>query len=171
MARGAIGLVPLEPSRREALTERLAGVTRAVVRGTVLTAIVQGLLLGIAFAVVGLPAPVVFGVIGAVLSIVPFGGTALVWVPAVVVLLARGEYVAAIVLMVAGAIVSSVDNFLKPLLISGRAFVPTLAVFIGVIGGLAAFGMIGLFLGPVVIALALALIRFAEEGAGSPPTG
>jgi predicted PurR-regulated permease PerM len=120
---------------------------------------------------VGLPAPVVFGVIGAVLSIVPFGGTALVWLPAVVVLLARGEYVAAIVLVVAGAIVSSVDNFLKPLLISGRAFVPTLAVFIGVIGGLAAFGMIGLFLGPVVIALALALIRFAEEGAGSPPTG
>ncbi len=163
MAHGAIGLVPLERLRREQLTERLATVTRAVVRGTVLTAMVQGLLLGIAFAIVGLPAPVVFGVVGAVLSVVPFGGTALVWVPAVLVLLSRGDYVAAIVLVVAGAIVSSVDNFLKPLLISGRAYVPTLAVFIGVIGGLAAFGMIGLFLGPVVIALVLALVSFSQE--------
>jgi predicted PurR-regulated permease PerM len=163
MATGAVGLVPLEPARRKDLMARLAAVTRAVVRGTVLTAIVQGFLLGIGFAIVGLPAPVVFGVIGAVLSVVPFGGTAIVWVPAVGVLLAQGRYTAAIALVVVGAIVSSVDNFLKPLLISGRAFVPTLAVFIGVIGGLAAFGMIGLFLGPVVIALALALVSFAQE--------
>ena len=163
MANAAIRLVPIEPERREDLAARLAAVTHAVVRGTVLTAIIQGLLLGIGFAIVGLPAPVVFGVIGAVLSVVPFGGTALVWVPAVAVLLAQGRYTAAIALVVVGAIVSSVDNFLKPLLISGRAFVPTLAVFIGVIGGLAAFGVIGLFLGPVVIALVLALVSFALE--------
>jgi len=165
MARGAIGLVPLTPVRREALAERLAAVTRAVVRGTVLTAIVQGLLLGIGFALVGIPAPVVFGVIAAVLSVVPFGGTALVWVPAVAFLLIQGRYASAIVLIIVGAIVGSVDNFLKPLLISGRAFVPTLAVFIGVIGGLAAFGMVGLFLGPVVIALVLALVSFTQEPA------
>ena len=59
--------------------------------------------------------------------------------------------------------VSTVDNFLKPMLISGRAIVPTLAVFIGVLGGLAAFGMVGMFLGPVVIALVLALVSFAQE--------
>lgn len=163
MARGAISLVPLSSARRDALAVRLAAVTRAVMRGTILTAIVQGFLLGIGFAIVGLPAPVVFGVLGALLSVVPFGGTALVWVPAVGVLLFQGRYGAALVLVAVGAIVSSVDNFLKPLLISGRAFVPTLAVFIGVIGGLAAFGMIGLFLGPVVIALALALASFAQE--------
>jgi predicted PurR-regulated permease PerM len=163
MATAVIGLVPLATARREALTIRLGEVTRAVVRGTVLTAIVQGLLLGIGFAIIGLPAPVVFGVMGAVLSVVPFGGTALVWVPAVAMLAFQGRYGAAITLLVVGAVVSSVDNFLKPLLISGRAFVPTLAVFIGVIGGLAAFGMIGLFLGPVVIALALALVDFAQN--------
>jgi predicted PurR-regulated permease PerM len=84
-------------------------------------------------------------------------------VPAVLVLAFQGHYAPAITLAVVGAIVSSVDNFLKPLLISGRAFVPTLAVFIGVIGGLAAFGMVGLFLGPVVIALALAMVGFAQE--------
>ena len=137
--------------------------TRAVVRGTVLTSIVQGLLLGIAFAVVGLPAPVVFGVLGAVLSVVPFGGTALVWAPAVGMLMVQGSYMQAGILLAFGVIVSSVDNFLKPLLISGRTVLPTLAVFIGVLGGLAAFGLIGLFLGPVVIALVLALIEFAKE--------
>ncbi len=169
MARAAINLVPLEPSRRDELRNRLGSVTRAVVLGTVLTAIIQGLLLGIGFAVVGLPAPVVFGVIAAVLSIVPFGGTALVWAPAVAVLLFQGRYVAAIILAVIGLVVSTLDNFLKPLLISGRAVVPTLAVFIGVLGGLIAFGVIGMFLGPVVIALALALVNFTEDTQQATP--
>jgi predicted PurR-regulated permease PerM len=163
MARAAINLVPLEPTRRDELQDRLGAVTRAVVLGTVVTAIIQGLLLGIGFAVAGLPAPVVFGVITAVLSIVPFGGTALVWVPAVGLLLFQGRYGAAIVLAAIGLVVSTVDNFLKPLLISGRAVVPTLAVFIGVLGGLFAFGIIGMFLGPVVIALAIALVNFAQD--------
>ena len=92
-SRARHGLVPLEPERREELAERLASVTRAVVRGTVLTALIQGFLLGIGFAVVGLPAPVVFGVLGAVLSVVPLGGTALVWAPAVVMLAFQGAYV------------------------------------------------------------------------------
>jgi len=170
MARAAINLVPLAPTRREELRERIGAVTHAVVLGTVVTAAIQGLLLGIGFAVVGLPAPVVFGVIGAVLSVVPFGGTALVWVPAVAVLLVQGRYVTAIVLAVIGMIVSTVDNFLKPLLISGRAVVPTLAVFIGVLGGLVAFGMVGMFLGPVVIALALALVNFAQEAQQPKPS-
>jgi len=129
----------------------------------VVTAAIQGLLLGIGFAVVGLPAPVVFGVIAAVLSVVPFGGTALVWMPAVGVLLFQGRYVAAIALIAIGVLVSTVDNILKPLLISGRATLPTLAVFIGVLGGIVAFGMIGMFLGPVVIALTLALVNFAQD--------
>ena len=163
MARAAINLVPLEPTRRDELRDRLAAVTRAVVLGTVVTAMIQGFLLGVGFTVVGLTAPVVFGVMGAVLSIVPFGGTALVWVPAVGFLLFRGHYGTAIVLAVIGLVVSTVDNFLKPLLISGRAVVPTPAVFVGVLGGLVAFGVIGMFLGPVVIALAIALVNFAQD--------
>jgi predicted PurR-regulated permease PerM len=156
-------LVPLPAERRGELSVRLTSVTRAVVRGTVFTAIIQGFLLGVAFAVVGLPAPVVFGGVGAVLSVVPFGGTALVWAPAVGVLMVQGSYAQAGVLLAFGVIVSSVDNFLKPMLISGQSPLPTLAVFIGVLGGLAAFGLIGLFLGPVVIALVLALLDFARE--------
>ena len=163
IARLGAALVPLESDRREELAGRLADVTRAVVRGTVLTSLVQGVLLGVGFALVGLPAPVVFGVTAAVLSVVPFGGTALVWVPALVLLMVQGQYAQAGGILAVGAIVSSVDNFLKPILISGRSPLPTLAVFIGVLGGLAAFGLIGLFLGPVVIALVLALIEFAKE--------
>jgi predicted PurR-regulated permease PerM len=163
IAKLGAALVPLESDRREELAGRLADVTRAVVRGTVLTSLVQGVLLGVGFALVGLPAPVVFGVTAAVLSVVPFGGTALVWVPALVLLMVQGQYAQAGGILAVGAIVSSVDNFLKPILISGRSPLPTLAVFIGVLGGLAAFGLIGLFLGPVVIALVLALIEFAKE--------
>ena len=127
IARLGSTLVPLPAERREALADRLATVTRAVVRGTVLTSMVQGLLLGIGFAIVGMPAPVVFGVLAAVLSVVPFGGTALVWVPALATLLIQGRYGQAVGILVVGVIVSSVDNFIKPLLISGRSPLPTLA--------------------------------------------
>jgi predicted PurR-regulated permease PerM len=98
-----------------------------------------------------------------VLSVVPFGGTALVWGPAFIAMLVQGHYTQAGLMLAFGVVISSVDNFLKPMLISGRTVLPTLAVFIGVLGGLAAFGMIGLFLGPVVIALVLALIEFAKD--------
>jgi predicted PurR-regulated permease PerM len=163
IARLGSALVPLPAERREDLADRLASVTRAVVRGTVLTSMIQGLLLGIGFAIVGMPAPVVFGVLAAVLSVVPFGGTALVWAPALIALLVQGNYGQAVGILVVGVIVSSVDNFIKPMLISGRSTLPTLAVFIGVLGGLAAFGLVGLFVGPVVIALVLALIEFLRE--------
>jgi predicted PurR-regulated permease PerM len=164
MVRTSVGLVPLEDARKAVLVERMTAVTRAVVLGTVVTALVQGTLLGIGFAIAGLPAPVVFGVLGAVLSVVPFGGTALVWVPGAAALFLTGQPGWAIFLAAWGVVlVSSADNFLKPALIGGRAEVPTLAVFIGVIGGLSAFGLIGMFLGPVVIALVLTLVRFASE--------
>lgn len=168
IARSALRLVPLAPARRAELARHLGDVTRGIVGGTLLTAAIQGALLGTAFALIGLPAPVVFGALGGLLSIVPLAGTALVWVPAALVLLAQGRYVAAAVMTGIGVLVSTIDNFIKPLLISGRVVVPELAVFIGVIGGLTAFGMVGMFLGPVVIALALTLLAFAEEPQARP---
>jgi predicted PurR-regulated permease PerM len=119
---------------------------------------------GIGFAIVDLPSPVVFGVVAAIVALLPIGGTALVWVPATIVLAVQGRYGSALFMLLWGALlVGLVDNFLKPLLISGRAEVPTLAAFLGVLGGLAAFGPIGMFLGPVILALAIALVRWAEE--------
>jgi predicted PurR-regulated permease PerM len=164
MMATAVRLIPITPERRGQLVDHVAAVTRAVVFGSLLTALVQGVLVGIGFALVGLPSPVVFGAVAAVASLIPFVGTALVWVPAVGVLFLQGRWVAAIFLAAwSVAVVSSADNVVRPLFISGRAQISTLPVFLGLIGGLSAFGPIGLVVGPVVVALTLALLRFAEE--------
>jgi predicted PurR-regulated permease PerM len=157
-------LIPMAEAPKAKLFDHLAGVTRAMVYGTGLTALIQGALVGISFLIVGLPSPIVFGVIAALVGLLPFGGTALVWGPAALVLAVEGRWGATIFMLVWGTVlVSLVDNVVRPMLVSGRANVGTLTVFIGVLGGLTAFGAIGLFLGPVVIALIIALIRFWLE--------
>ena len=156
-------LIPMPPKRREQLIAHLSAVTHAVVLGSGLTALVQGTLVGVAFGVTGLSSPLVFGVLAALLALFPVGGTALVWIPGLLVLAAREHWGMAIVMLVFGVLSSSVDNVLRPLLISGRADVGVVTVFIGVLGGVAAFGLVGLFLGPVVLALIIALMQFAQE--------
>jgi predicted PurR-regulated permease PerM len=164
MLRTARELIPMPRAYKARLFDHLSAVTRAMVYGTGLTALIQGALVGIAFLIAGLPSPLVFGVIAALTALLPFGGTALVWVPAAIVLAAQGRWGWAIFMVIWGALlVSLVDNFVRPWLVSGRADVGTLTVFIGVLGGLAAFGAIGLFLGPVILALIIALIRFMLE--------
>jgi len=170
MAARAWNLIPFDPARKERLNRRLQAVTRAVVFGTVVTALAQGALLGIGFWITGLQSPLVFGVLAAVASFVPFVGTALVWVPAAIYLYAQAVAWKAIFLVVWSAVVvGSADNFLRPLLVSGKTQMGTLTVFFGVLGGLAVFGFIGLFLGPVILALVLALIEFVEEGEARAP--
>jgi predicted PurR-regulated permease PerM len=157
-------LIPMSRAHKARLFDHLAGVTRAMVYGTGLTALIQGTLVGISFLIVGLPSPVVFGVIAALAALLPFGGTALVWVPAALALAGQGRWGATIFLLIwGGLLVSLVDNVVRPLLVAGRANVGTLTVFIGVLGGISAFGAIGLFLGPVILALIIALIRFLLE--------
>ncbi|HEX4926799.1 MAG TPA: AI-2E family transporter [Burkholderiales bacterium] len=157
-------LVPLAPEDKARLFGHLASVLRAMVYGTGVTALVQGALISIGFAIVHLPSPVVFGVLAALLALVPMAGTPVVWVPAVIALVLQGRYYAAIFLLAWGGFVVTIDNFLRPWLVSGRAQVGTLTVFIGVLGGVGAFGPIGIFLGPLVLALAVALVDFALEG-------
>src|SRR6185312_3520248 len=101
----------------------------------------------IGFALVGLPSPVVFGALAAVTALIPRVGTALVWVPAAAALFLQGRWVAALFLLGwSVAVVSSADNVVRPLFISGRAQISTLPVFLGLLGGLSAFGPIGLVL-------------------------
>ena len=163
-AARTVRMLPIEPALRGKLWRPLIEVTRAVFMGIGLTALVQGILLGIGFAIAGVPSALVFGVLGVLFALVPMVGTAIVWIPAVLWLLAQGQPYFALFMLVWGVIVvGGVDNFLRPMLISGRAEVPTLAVFIGVMGGLSAFGFIGLFLGPIVLGLVVALLRFTTE--------
>jgi predicted PurR-regulated permease PerM len=162
IARGR-RLIPMAEERKERLFTQLGAVTRAIVFGTTVTAILQGLFLGIGFAIVGLPSPVVFGVLAALLSLLPVGGSALVWIPAVIWLFLDKHWGWGIFLLVWGSGISTLDNVVRPLLISGRARISALAVFIGVLGGIPAFGAIGVIAGPIVLSLVLALIEFAEE--------
>jgi len=164
MVRRALVLVPMTAERKADLVDHLAAVIRAVALGTLFTAVVQGTLVGISFAFTGLPSPVVFGVLAMLAALVPLVGSSLVWVPAAFVLVAHNRVGAALFLAFWGlVVVSVVDNIVRPLVVSGRAQISTLPVLLGLVGGLATFGAIGIILGPVVIALALALFRFAEE--------
>jgi predicted PurR-regulated permease PerM len=157
-------LIPLDEARKERLFRQLSGVTRAIVVGTSVTALLEGVLVGIGFTIAGLPSPVVFGVLAALLSMLPVGGAAFVWGPAVIWLFVDGRWGFGIFMLAWGLLLGGLDSILRPLLISGRARISALAVFIGVLGGIPAFGAIGLIAGPVVLSLALALIEFAEEG-------
>jgi predicted PurR-regulated permease PerM len=156
--------LPIEEKRRSRLWHHLIEVTRAVFMGIGLTALAQGILLGVGFAFAGLASPLLFGVLGVFFALIPIVGSALLWVPGVLWLVAQGQYgTAAFLTAWCVVVVGTIDNFLRPMLISGRAEVPTLAVFVGVAGGLSAFGFIGLFLGPIVLGLLVALLRFEHE--------
>ena len=136
------------------------GVTvRAVVFGIVLTALAQGVLAGLGYWVAGITAPALWGAITALISLIPFVGP-VVWIGLSLSLLAHGETQAALGLFLWGALVVSwVDNLIRPLVISGPTRIPFLLVFLGVLGGIHAFGLIGLFLGPVLLAVSVAIWR------------
>ena len=164
LANKVVGMLPIESRRRTRLWQHLQDVTRAVFMGIGLTALAQGFLVGIGFWIAHLPSPLVFGVIAALFALIPVIGTSIVWGPGALYLASQGAFGHAIFLVVWGVlVVGTADNVLRPLLISGRADVPTLAVFIGVVGGLSAFGFIGLFLGPIVLGLLIALFRYEAE--------
>ena len=133
--------------------------TRAVVYGLLLAALAQGLLAGLGYWVAGVKGPVFWGATTAMVALIPFGAP-LVWGSIGVWLLLQGQVGAGIGLLLWGALaISWIDNLVRPLIISGVAKIPFLIVLYGVLGGLAAFGLVGLFVGPVILAILLALWR------------
>ena len=159
-----IRLVPMTPARKVELAATLGGVTRAVVLGTLVTSLVQGTLVGIGFAIAGLPSPLVFGAVGALASLIPIVGTALVWVPAAVTLIAQGQTGWAIFLVLWSIIlVAGSDNVIRPLIISGSSNASTLLVFVGLLGGISVFGFAGIFMGPLVLTLVATLLQYADS--------
>jgi len=136
---------------------KVGATTRAVVFGLVLTALAQGTLAGLGYAVAGVSAPVLLGAVTALLALLPFGAP-MVWLPISLWLLLTGDTAAGVGLMAWGfAVVSWVDNLIRPIVISNATDIPFLLVMFGVLGGLAAFGLIGVFLGPVLLAVMLAV--------------
>lgn len=159
------------------LGERLEGyfatteaTVKAVVYGIVLTAIAQGTLAGFGYSAVGIKAPILLSAITIFFAMIPFGAP-LVWVSASLWLFLHGEYWSAISLALWGALVVSwIDNVVRPLVISGVTRIPFLLVLFGVLGGLTQFGLIGLFLGPIILAISLAVWReWLEQHAEREP--
>ena len=159
------GLIPLEAARRKHLLAYLADVTRAVVFGSAATALIEGIFVGAGFALAGLPSPVVFGVLATIAALLP-AGTAIVLIPAVLYLAVGGHWFAAVFLAFWTGLLAVVENVARPLVTAHRAHVSTLAVFVGAVGGVSAFGVLGLIIGPVLLSFVVALVRFTTEVRG-----
>lgn len=156
---GVRQFLPLEDSQSKAMFAQAREVIGASVYGVVSVATVQGTLGGLAFWFLGLPSALLWGVLMTFLSMIPMVGSWLVWIPAALYLVATGHWVKAILLGVWGAlVVGTIDNFLRPRLVGHRAHLHELLVFFSVLGGLRLFGILGLVLGPVVLAIAIALL-------------
>lgn len=164
------GLVPLSEAETEELFGRLSGTIHATVYGNVVVKLVQGVLGGAMFWVLGLPAPVLCGIAISLCAMLPLVGTAFVWGPAVIILLTQGNWVKAIVLTIWGSLVISlVDNFLYPLLVANELRVHTLGILLSIFGGMIAFGLAGVVLGPVILASAMALVEVWRRRAEHDP--
>jgi predicted PurR-regulated permease PerM len=155
-------LVPAERAGREQLLKYLGEVTRAVVFGSAATAVLQGVIAGIGFAIVRLPGAVVWGVLATIAAFLP-AGSSIVLIPAVLYLAIIGRWGAAIFLACWIALLWIAENLLRPLITAHHAEVSTLALFVGAIGGAAAWGILGLVLGPVLLSFVVALVKFAER--------
>jgi len=151
--------LPLSDADRERIFAELRSVVHGVFYGFIMTAGVQGILAGAAYAIAGLPAPFTLGAATFICGLLPIGGAFLVWFPAGVYLIVTKHVVAGIFVLAWGAgVVSLMDNFLRPFFIRGRTKMHLLLISFGTFGGIAAFGVVGLFVGPMVIALFLALL-------------
>lgn len=157
-------LLPLEIGLKDSLFHEMRTVTQAVLYGQVLTAVIQGALGGLGLLVCGVPNALFWSAIMMITAFVPVLGTPLIWVPAGVGLMMDGSMTKGILLLVYGAtIVMNIDNFLRPKLVSGRSNVHPVLILIGVLGGLRVFGFIGMLIGPLVLAILVALIKFYEQ--------
>lgn len=157
--------LPLGDPRERRLLTKFAAVTRATVKGTFVIAAVQGAIGGVAFALLGLGSPLLWGVVMAVFSLLPAVGGAIVWVPAAAYLLLSGAWVKALILAGVGAgVMGTVDNALRPILVGRDAGMPDYMILLSTLGGLATFGFSGLVIGPVVAGLFLTVWEiFTEE--------
>lgn len=156
--------LPLERAQADEIFARTSDVISASVYGVLVIAAIQGALGGLAFWVLGLPSPLVWGVVMLFLSMIPVAGSFVVWVPAAIFLAATGHWGKAALLTAWGALViGSVDNFLRPKLVGEKTQLHELLIFFSVLGGLQVFGVLGLIIGPVVAAITLAAVDILRQ--------
>ena len=160
--------VPLPPAMMDKLFAETRILMFANVYGVVAVALAQGGLTTLGFWIVGLPSGLFWGSIAALLSILPFIGAGLIWIPGVLYLAMTGDLTRAGILLAWGVlIVSMADNVIRPIVLSERAQMNTAIMFFALLGGIDAFGLVGLFAGPIVFSLAIAVVKLLREYSGA----
>ena len=150
--------IPLQAEQQDALFEKFVTVVRATVKGDLLVALLQGSLGGLAFWGLGIRAPLVWGVLMAVVSLLPVVGAAIIWLPVALYLLVSGSIWQGLALIIFGTLaIGLVDNILRPILVGQDTKMPEYLVLISTLGGLEAFGLIGFVMGPLIAAMFLAV--------------
>jgi predicted PurR-regulated permease PerM len=162
--RNLVNLFPLERRRAEDLIARTRTIISASVNGVLVIAALQGALGGLMFWILGLPSPLVWGVVMSVLAMLPVGGTGIIWLPAALILIFTGHWVKGVILIAFGAlIIGTIDNILRPRLVGGKTGMHDLTIFFSVLGGLKVFGLVGFLLGPVMLAITFALLSIYRK--------
>ncbi|HTT76763.1 MAG TPA: AI-2E family transporter [Candidatus Binataceae bacterium] len=173
-------LMPLHESDKIAIFETLSATLSSVMRGLMLTSLLDGVTIGLGYLICGVPYWALLALATAAAGLLPIGGTAIVWIPVAIYLVFQSGWGTAIILVVwAGVMLTIIDNFIKPLAMRHGTELSTLALFFGLAGGLEGFGPIGIFAGPAVIAVFAALLKVyrrtyvrtlvSEEEAGTSP--
>ncbi len=154
LIRRILYYLPLNSEDENLMLDKFTSVTRATIKGTMLIGILQGGLAGGAFAVAGIENAVFWGTVMAVLSIIPSVGSALVWIPASIILIMQGSVGAGVgLLLFCGVVVGSLDNVLRPVLVGKDTKMHELMIFFGTLGGIMMFGIAGIFIGPLIASL------------------
>lgn len=157
-------IAPLEEKNKRSIFRQINDTFAAVIRGQLLTSLTQAVVAGIAFWVLGLPAPLFFAAMSFLVALIPVIGASGIWLPLVLFLVISEQYTKAIILFVFGTfVISLIDNLMKPALIGEKTKLPYFLLFFGILGGLKLYGLMGIFVAPVILSLFFALIKIYQE--------
>jgi predicted PurR-regulated permease PerM len=170
MRQPALDLIPLPHEKTLEILHRVGETIRAVFVGTVLVALIQGFVMGIGLVIIGVPNSLLLGVLTAILGLIPLLGPPVMFIPLGVILIVQGQTNEGIAVLALGfAVVSQIDNFLRPFLIGGRVNLHPLAIFFSILGCVLWLGPIGIMAGPMLLTILLALIEAVRSWVSTPP--
>jgi len=156
--------VKIDDDAKRQFFTKIKGMSKAILNGQLVVAIIQGIIGGIGFWIFGVDAPILWGVVMAILSLLPLFGAALVWFPASIILMGKGHVGMGIgLLLYGGIIVSQIDNVIRPIFVGKKGNIHPFLVFVGVLGGISVFGVLGVLLGPLVLGISWAMAEFYIE--------
>jgi len=159
-----IDLLPFTKKHKDAIAQKFVDTFTAVINGVFLIALLQGVMTGIGFFLFRIPFAIFWGFLAAALALLPVGGAALVWFPGAAYLYLTGSTLTGVLLLVWGVLfVTLPDNFLKPLIIGRKAKIPTFMLFIALLGGLQAYGILGILFGPIIVTLITVFVKIYRE--------